>query len=355
MIARGQVAFAGAWLAALVVAPQARATQPERTFHVEYAASAGCPDESRFVEAILARAAGAEHVALPAAVVRLRVELRHDSATLWVELAEGRLRREISAASCADVMEAMAVMSAIVIEAEPGSRLTASDAFEFVPKPTADATPPKAAPESTPADPASAPSAATTPSAGIHRPPRPRAPAALTLGFVAELAMESAVASAPPLGAALGAEIGGARQGRWGLATRVELFATLPATEVAAPYGEAELRLIAGRWNACAQRALGAFSVQPCATLDVGTLWGQGAGEQVLNPTEGSMLWLAPGLLLRGRYVVAAPVSLEAALGAKLLTRGGSGFVFGPPPHRTAYQLPNASLSAQIGLYLAIF
>src|SRR5688500_13265582 len=133
MIARGQLAlhaFAGAWLAALMAGPQARA-QSERTFHVEYAASTGCPAESSIVEAILARAAGAEHVALPAAVVRLRVELRHDSATLWVELAEGRLRREISAASCADVMEAMAVMSAIVIEAEPGSRLAASDAFEL--------------------------------------------------------------------------------------------------------------------------------------------------------------------------------------------------------------------------------
>jgi hypothetical protein len=120
MSARGQLAFAGAWLGALVTGPQARATQPERTFHVEYSASEGCPDESRFVQALLARAAGAEPVAPPTAAVRLRVELRHDSATLWVELAEGRLRREISDVSCAELIEVLAVMSAIVIEGSGG-------------------------------------------------------------------------------------------------------------------------------------------------------------------------------------------------------------------------------------------
>jgi hypothetical protein len=50
----------------------------------------------------------------------LRVELRHDSATLWVELAEGRLRREISDVSCAELIEVLAVMSAIVIEGSGG-------------------------------------------------------------------------------------------------------------------------------------------------------------------------------------------------------------------------------------------
>jgi hypothetical protein len=79
--------------ARLLVARATVAAPAERTFHVEYAAAPGCPEEARFVEALLARASGAERVPAAEAVMRFRVELGQSVSTLWVELDEGRSRR----------------------------------------------------------------------------------------------------------------------------------------------------------------------------------------------------------------------------------------------------------------------
>jgi hypothetical protein len=327
------------------------AAPPERTFYVEYIAEGGCPDQARFVEALLARASGAESVDEARAAIRFRVELQEGASALGVEVEEGRSRREFSGGSCQDRMETMALVAAMVIEAEPGSRLSASDGV--VSQPPAATVP---APASSRAPVAAAPV--------VTQPPAPRAsearpieqaaaaPAARwALALTAGLTLESAVASSPPLGGVIGVDLSWRREQRWGWGGRLEALATLPATEQAS-VGAAELRLAAARASACTLRAFGAFVLVPCLSLDVGVLWATGTGEQVQNATEATMPWIAPGLTVRAEHWLAGSVALDAALGARLLTRYDEFYL---RPGSTAYQVPRGSFGGQIGLKFAIF
>jgi len=349
MIAGGRLGCccaASAGLALLVVRA-AVAAPAERTFHVEYAAAPGCPEEARFVEALLARTSGAERAPAAEAALRFRVELGQSVSTLWVELDEGRSRREISGASCQDMMETLAVIAAMVVEAEPGARLSVTDGVvsEDVPAPV-------------PAAPAPPPPPAEPPPA---EPPRPRAarskPAPLSpaprwkLAALAGLLTETAVASTPPPGGAVGVELSWRRERAWGFASRLEALATLPVTEQASD-GDAELRLATGRGSACGLRSFGGFGLEPCLTLDIGALWAKGTGQRVLNPTEKRMPWIGGGVALRAEYWLGRSVALEASLGGRLLSRRDRFYL---KDDSTAYQVPIGSFGAQIAAKIAIF
>jgi hypothetical protein len=344
----GRWCAASAGLAILCARP-ALAAPAERTFHVEYTAAPDCPEEARFVEALLARAKGAERVAAEEAAIRFRVEIGPSTGTLGVELDEGRSRREISGASCQDLMETLAVIAAMVVEAEPGARLTVTDGVVSdvpEPAPAAPATPLPAPPIAEPPrveprpSPVSRSDAAPLPSEARWR-----------LAALVGLATETAVASTPPPGGTLGVELSWRRERAWGFASRLEGFATLPATEQASE-GDAELRLATGRGSACGLRGLGAFGLQPCLTLDVGYLWAKGTGARVRNPSEKTMPWIAGGVALSAEYWLGRSVALEAGLGARLLWRRDRFFL---EDDSTVYQVPILSFGAQIAAKVAIF
>jgi hypothetical protein len=64
------------------------------------------------------------------------------------------------------------------------------------------------------------------------------------------------------------------------------------------------------------------------------------------------MPWIAGGLALRAEYWLGRSVALEAALGVRLLSRRDRFFL---RPGSTAYQVPRASVGAQVAAKIAIF
>jgi hypothetical protein len=332
------------------------ATSPpanDRAFHVEYDASVDCPPVARFTEALLARSKRAEQVAdLEQASIRFRVEARAEASTLWVTLDEGSSRREFSGTSCEDLVETMAVVAAMVVEAEPGSRLSGADrvarpepvvarASESSLAPPSATAPTKAPVPAAPSATRSADSSTATPA------PAMRWKLAASAGVITE----TATASTPPLGGVAGMELAFRPERGWGLTSRLEVLATLPATEQGS-VGDAELRWIAGRASACGRWGMGVFALGPCLVLDVGQLSAKGAGDQVNNAQERTMPWLAGGAMLRLEYRLTRSAALEAALGARLLRRHD---LFYLRPAAAVFQVPAASFGAQLGVNIAIF
>jgi len=330
-------------------ARRAGAASAERTFHVEYEAGAACPGEAWFAEAVSSRVRGAQRVAEPEAAIRFRVELRAGTSALWVILDEGRSRREFSGESCADIAEAMVVLAAMVLEAEPAFRLTTSDGVERQTTPSVASPPAPEAPA--PArvvapPPPAAPSASPTP-----EPENVAEPARWLLAVGAGLTTETAVASAPPIGGVAGVELSWRRERHWGFASHLEALATLPRT-VEGNVGDAELHLAAGRGSICGVRSFAAFDLQPCLTLDVGALRAIGTGDQVSNATEQVMPWVAGGVALRTEYRLASSVALDAVLGARLLQRHDNFYL---RPGSSVYRVPAGSFGLQFGVKIAIF
>lgn len=336
-------------------ARRAGAASAERTFHVEYEASAACPGEVWFAEAVSSRAAGAQYVEEAEAAIRFRVELRAGTSALWVMLDEGRSRREFSGDSCADIAQAMVVVAAMVVEAEPADRLTTSDGVVSQTTPAVVSPPaleaPALAPIVAPPPLAARPPPAAAPASPTPRPENVAEPARWLLAVGAGLTTETAVASAPPFGGATGVELSWRRERRWGFASHLEALAMLPRTEKG-NVGDAELRLAAGRGSMCGVRSFATLDLQPCLTVDVGALRAIGTGDQVSNATEQVMPWVAGGVALRTEYWLARSVALEAVLGARLLQRHDNFYL---RPGSSVYRVPVGSFGLQFGIKFAVF
>jgi hypothetical protein len=129
-----------------------------------YEAPAGCPSESDFTRAVRGRGA-----TFDAAVTKTRLEvlIRRDEAGFGGSLVVRKdagppSRREVHGASCAEVANALAVVSAIALRAEPEPvsgppPAPSSEPEPPAPPPTPTETPPAAAPAPAPAPPPRAP------------------------------------------------------------------------------------------------------------------------------------------------------------------------------------------------------
>ena len=341
-------------LAGAVTAPAAATA--ERVYSLQYRAVVGCPDAAALVRAIESRAPGAMSRSENAAV-NLRVELREDgTSTLWVELPEGASRREFPRAACADAVESIAVIASMVLEADASQRRATVEAVvgdvapdqpnELPPKldvPTVAATPP------------SAPARDVGTTTRLRQPAqeaRRRSP--LRFALTAGPLLESAVAKI----AALGANAGVAawweprRPSVWVPSVQAEALATLPNT-VQASQGDVELRLLVGRLHLCPLRFLigSRLRLVPCLTGDLGVLRARGTG-QTVDPEERNMPWLALGSTFRAQLALGRALALESWLGLRGLARADT-FVFSSPDF-LAYQVPQWSLGAGLGLSLAL-
>jgi hypothetical protein len=314
---------------------------------VEYSAPEGCPGRAEFIASILASVPQAVISASAGASIHFRVELSGGAGTLWIELENGSSRRDIREASCQDALASMALIAAMVIEAEPAQRLSVADVRGAPMKKSAPAVQPSSNAEVVPTV-ATAPAeaaAALPPSRATgtgHVPPG----VSVALGFMAE----SAVRTMSPPGIAAGAELSRKSASGWGAVGRAELLATLAATEHRQD-GNVKLRLLAGRLSACALRQLSlAWYLLPCFTFDVGKLYA--AGADVLDAEQTTMPWLAFGLLLGARFDVQTSWGVEGTLGAKLLARHDR-FYF--RPDSTVYDVPRLSVGATAGIRFRVF
>lgn len=319
-----------------------QATRPAPTFSLRVTAPRGCPGEPELLEAILGRVPEARRVSEGAGEVALAVELSDGGlSTLEVSLAEGSSRRELRDTSCEEASATLALIASLVLDAQPGERLGATESIGKD----------GAAPAATAVAPASAAPTVAAPRSVESAPPsQPKAEqqgagAELRFGLQLGLALETAVAPTPPIGAVAGFSLRFVRQSVWSPELRAELVATSAASEAVAT-GEVKLRLLAARLSACPLRApLGPVDLSGCATFDGGSLTATGSPE--IEGESSAMPWLALGLAARAGVALSRAWELELAAGVKRLMHHDH---FTVDPDLLVYDVPPYSGGFSAGL-----
>lgn len=304
------------------------------TFSVEYHAAADCPNQASFEAAILARAPRAQRAADAArAWARFEVQLPTsgaENARLFVALADGTSQdREITADGCTEAMQSMAIIAAMILEAQPEQPAAAAEPAEPAPSGVA-----------------SEPHASTAAAAAATDTPAPRLPARGTwLTAVLGVVAENGAAPSPGFGAAAGAELGSKTRGVLAPSLRLSLVGARPET-VESTAGEASFRLLLARVHGCALRfGTESASLRFCALIEAGALTGQGIGAR--NERSQSMPWLGGGLGALGDLSLRGPFALELGGGVRNLLVHDQ-FVFSPGEQ--IHQVPVFAWNLSLGI-----
>jgi hypothetical protein len=289
----------------------------------------------------LGRVPEARRVSEGAGEVALAVELSDGGlSTLEVSLAEGSSRRELRETSCEEASATLALIASLVLDAQPGERLGATESIGKEGAASAATAPASTAP----AAPAAEPGAAAAPSSA-PKPEQQGGGAELRFGVHLGLALETAVAPTPPIGAVAGFSLRFVRPSVWSPELRAELVATAAASEAVAT-GEVKLRLLAARLSACPLRApLGPIALSGCATFDGGSLAATGSPE--IAGESSPMPWLALGLGARAGVALSRAWELELAAGFKRLMHHDH---FTVDPDLLVYDVPPYSGGFSAGL-----
>ncbi|MCC6214260.1 MAG: hypothetical protein IT376_05295 [Polyangiaceae bacterium] len=309
-----RLGWSGTSLAIVLIGLAAQASEPEPV-EVAYDAPPGCPDRGALLREISARTARFRPAAPGELARRYRVAVSRTAAGDW----EGRLElvdrdgrgatRTVTGGSCAEAVGALALVSALAIDA-----LFAEE-------------PPHAAPSASPPGPAASapvPSASAaesypTPPSITPRPPtrratpRPTDASQVRAGVVAL----GATAVAPGLGFGAGIPVE-LRASEGGALARLTPFALFAGRRDVAG-GAARFSLLGGRADACLPgAALGErLRLRPCASLEAGALEARGVRTSALTrPERASLPWLALGPSARLDVRADERVGLELALGA---------------------------------------
>lgn len=313
------------WIVALL-ARGAHAAPGAADWLDRYVVVSGCPDEGVFRAAVQRRVSGPLDAALQGQ--RLGVTIERFAAS-GSESLSGQLRvtdatgftsaREIQGNSCAEVVEALSLVAALSGQAM-SSGLTHDAPLSRAPSVA----------ERLDAEPQD------------RSPPRvAEAPAeAVRLGPAVFVVMQSAAAPRPALGAGLGLSMEWPRVGRWAPWLQVGAYqlrgGEIPLRDTGV---RAHFDLLAAHAVACPLRlpARGAWSLQPCADLDLGRLTGSGAGSAVLRATPRAAWWASTGLALRAEVTPWGPVRISTSLGFTLPWNRHE-FVFAPDT--VAFRVP---------------
>ncbi len=314
----------------------ARAQPTAAPLRIAYRAEAGCPTEADFRARVSARLrrALAEADAASAYVVTLEKRDGRFVGRLGVRGADGTASdRDVAGDTCDDVVAALAVVTALAIDART------ADAPAAVAAPVAAASASTASAPPRPAGSGLARSPAPPPPAGSAR-TRPPAPAPapdaathLTLG--AQFLLGERIGT-PAFGARIFAEppVGATDHGvaplRFGAGLET-------ASDIPVAGGSAAFLLVALAADACPLGATaGALHLAPCARVEGGLLAASRRGvAPVRSVTRG---WLAIALPVRARLPLWGPfvLDVEAGMRMPLLRDGllvqGADVVARPPP-----------------------
>jgi len=284
---------AGSALAILLAGGVARAaeTTPVR---LRYTAPAECPDRRGFFEQVsartkLARLADASEIATTL-VVRIKHVPGGTAGTIELSTPPGRTaQREVKAASCEQVVAALALMTALAIDPDAST--------EPVSKPPLPA--PKLEPTAAPK-----PTRRGTPE---------ERPASALTRWKGGVSVELLGGIAPSLVPAVRPFIELDREGRapWGFAAR--LSAARLQTEVRTESGGAEFRLWSARLEGCPAhvRVARPLWFSACLAFDFGELTATGNG--VTPAQQVSRPWLAAGEITRLELRLFDALAIEAA------------------------------------------
>jgi hypothetical protein len=353
------------WLFALSQA--ARAAEPMAvriTYKVEPAipevarmVAWSCPPAADFVAAVAERVRTAKIAAPGEASREYRVTLRstgsgsgYAALLEFADSAGAPHSREISSGTCADAAQAMALVTALAIDAdgtdEPSAAASAAP-------PDASVTPPAAAPPPAPAPPAKPPE---VPTARVE-PPRPppsngREPPASPPLFDLGLRATATTAKAPDV--LLGAEaFFGIRDATDVWLAELGVAGERGAKSANGP-GSARFSFVGGRLRACVLRlALGpSFDLRPCAVFEGGVLAAEGF---IDNPATRTDAWLAAGPLARLTFR-SGRVGLHLE-GGPMFSITQNDYIFGTKeaPAATVHEVPLLGAYIAVGGALHIF
>jgi hypothetical protein len=262
--------------------PPPAAAPPEK-IRLAFSAPPECPDSAHFLEAVRSRAgtdweAPPDELARPIDVTVVRNADRYVASIRFSSVAGETLDRQVTGQSCENVVNGIALVTALAIRSQVHEVLEQSEA-----------PPPPPAPA-----PVSAPNVAGTrpPPAPHAESPRVRVRAGLSGSVVTGVGPESA------LGAGVFAVVE-VSQWRVGLAAHLN-----DSGEVSAHELPARFRLLSFRLDGCPTSVDFApwFSLEPCVSFDAGWLEGgttEAVPPRVVRPETAGSLWAAPGALLR--------------------------------------------------------
>lgn len=272
------------------------ATPPPERIALVYRAPPECPQEEAFRVEVRERASGNWEAAPGELARRIDVSVtrsgeRYVAAIGFLNAQGERIARSFSGKACAEVVDGIALVTALAIEARVDEAVARSEPEAKTPEPPSAASPP--------------------PPAARGREPVARAPAPATH---VRFGIGAKVASGVGPQVSFGPSAGGVlewRRFRLGLAASMLFSGEVAANGVSAHY-----RRWSGRLDGCPY-VWGdtTLAFEPCVFFDAGALHGQGVPSAELSSTKGGAApWLVPGVLFRGvtgvgGFVVQAEVS----------------------------------------------
>ena len=346
------------WLATVVGATSVLGQQEGDSVRLEYSADMGCPDRAAFVAEVEAR------------TPRARFDDRGPGAraiTVAAHVAAGRARgiidvgagapREISAENCADVVSALALVTALVIDPDAIVAPLPPVGLPPAAPPASDVTPPVATPPVAAVDaPIPEPAARAADATSSDRPPPPIAPSPWSSAspvFGAGARFEASVGLANQGIAMFGPSAwfeGGARLSGVFVPTLRLVGRAAFSPTVTAQEGSAHFRLLAGQVDACPLRfELGRVAVVPCLSLEVGALQAiADTAPAMVTPQNANRTWLAFDQSVAVELPAAGPVyvAFVAQLREPL---SGYDFVFGTNPDIPIANLHGVQLGVGLG------
>lgn len=322
---------------------------------LEYEASPSCPDAHRFEKEVRARLREGRMAQNdePARSFRIRLtdEGSRKVARLWVE--EGpQPARILEAESCDQVMVAMALVTALVMDGRPigpsppppSSSQPTSEPPETVREaPPAPSAPPLVVTPPTPPSPETSlreppallPLPAALEAIAEPEPPHPLPAKRSLLSLGLRVGTESALGPEP----LFGGQVALGHESETGRELRV-FVSWLEGRAVDAGPGRARFGFVGGGLEACQAMTepLSGLRIGPCLGLEAGALRGEGlAFGAIVEPKRATRLWMAGRMLGQLRFR-AGSLAAEIAGGAVLpLTR--SSFVF-ETPHSVVHETP---------------
>jgi hypothetical protein len=310
---RAALVFSVAFVA-LAAGHLVAAEETGELLRIEYRADPSCPDEPAFVARVRARTALFHVVTSGDASRTFKVSLqagRSPSGRIEIQEA-GRAQgaRSVSAATCSEVADAIALVAALAIDpralsANPGLDAGSPDAGAL------DASPDQgvadAAIDATPEPRVVPPPEVTPPAAAGASEPQDagQASASEPIGLFAGADLTATTGVAPG-----GAIVGIAPFLGWRFIRVGFVFASSGTVGVGSA-GTAQFDWAIGRLDACPLTLrYGIASASACARIEAGEL--TAAGVTVASPQSRTSAWFAPGALVRAEFAILPPIFFEA-------------------------------------------
>ena len=305
--------------------------QPPTNARIElsYEVPTGCPSRSEFLELVRARDPVSRRAGDGEAERHMGVLVRNAPPGYTGRLTSydrdhALLVREVTAATCSEVTDALAFIAAVAMDTAAGSTTLEAPAAPML-------HPEEPAPEPTP-----------TSNTAISQPTN----YAGAVGAHTEIV--SAMAPGPVIGFPMFLDVAIRRESTFAPSFRFAFVPTLTVTRTN-DVGSAHFRWMMGRLEICPLQLVLSRSMRalPCSRVDAGLV--SAAGELVGESNALSRPWAAVGATVRFGWTFAAPLTLELEAGAVVpLTRDK--FFF--QPNTEIYRFRSAGALGSLGLAL---